>query len=318
MFGREMDAVAKGVSSQINRILVNGVMMPEPLIRDLLPLIAEYQKNELTEHIVYRRLASSTKDAANREVLQRLSDEELAHYEFWKELSGLEPRPSWMRVWKILLTIRLFGLTFGLKLMERGEKRASEIYEKISEKVPFARDIARQESEHERELLSLVNEEKLKYVSSMVLGLNDAIVELTGALAGLAFALQVSRLVGMVGLITGIAASLSMGSSEYLSTKSEAADRSPTRASAYTTLAYVLAVTVLILPFLILENVFLSLVASIVGALTLLLVFTFYISVAKDLPFRKRFLEASAISLGVAGLTFLIGLLVRALFGIEV
>ena len=55
----------------------------------------------------------------------------------------------------------------------------------------------------------------------MVLGLNDALVEFTGALAGYTFALQNTLLVAMTGLITGVAASLSMATSEYLSTKSE-------------------------------------------------------------------------------------------------
>lgn len=55
----------------------------------------------------------------------------------------------------------------------------------------------------------------------MVLGMNDAIVEFTGALAGYSFALSDNRLITLIGLITGISATLSMASSEYLSTKHE-------------------------------------------------------------------------------------------------
>ncbi|MFY9203922.1 MAG: rubrerythrin family protein, partial [Limnochordia bacterium] len=43
-----------------------------------------------------------------------------------------------------------------------------------------------------------------------------------------------------------------------------------------------------------------------------------YISVAKDLPFKKRFLEMAGISLSVAVLSFLVGFLVKHLLGIDV
>ena len=77
--------------------------------------------------------------------------------------------------------------------------------------------IAQDEDRHESQLLGMLDEERLQYVGSMVLGLSDALVELTGTLAGLTFALQNNRLVALSGLITGISATLSMTSSEYLS-----------------------------------------------------------------------------------------------------
>jgi VIT1/CCC1 family predicted Fe2+/Mn2+ transporter len=85
-----------------------------------------------------------------------------------------------------------------------------------------------------QKLISLIDEERLKYVSSMVLGLNDALVELTGALTGLTLALQNPRLIAIVGFITGIAASMSMAASEYLSTKQEDTEKNPLKASVYT------------------------------------------------------------------------------------
>jgi VIT1/CCC1 family predicted Fe2+/Mn2+ transporter len=105
--------------------------------------------------------------------------------------------------------------------MEKVEGKAEAIYEEISKYVPAAIDIEKDEKEHERKLINLIGEERLKYVGSMVLGLNDALVELTGALAGFTLAFRNTRLIAMAGFITGIAASLSMAASEYLSTKSE-------------------------------------------------------------------------------------------------
>jgi len=82
------------------------------------------------------------------------------------------------------LISKLFGITFGIKLMERGEEKAQITYEKISKTIPDAKDIVEDEDEHERQLLDLIDGERLRYAGSMVLGLNDALVELTGALAG--------------------------------------------------------------------------------------------------------------------------------------
>ena len=128
----------------------------------------------------------------------------------------------------------------------------------------------------------------------MVLGLNDALVELTGALAGLTFAFQNTRLISIAGLITGVAASLSMAASEYLSKKSEESSDSPYKASLYTGIAYIVTVILLILPYLILNNPYLALAFTILIAIIIIFVFNFYIAIAKEIPFKKRFFEAMA------------------------
>jgi VIT1/CCC1 family predicted Fe2+/Mn2+ transporter len=199
--------------------------------------IIKSQRQEITEHVIYSKLAESTKDEKNQKTLKELADDELEHYQVWKSLTKKEVKPKSRTIRKYMLYARLFGLTFSLKLMEHGEQRAQKFYASLSEKVPEAGVIVNDETEHENDLIELINEEKLKYVSAIVLGLDDAIVEFTGALAGFTFALQDARLIAMTALITGIAASLSMGSSEYLSTKSEGGDKSPRKAATYTTIA---------------------------------------------------------------------------------
>jgi len=276
------------------------------------------QKNEITEHFIYEKLAQSIKDPHNTEVLRRISNDELKHYNFWKEYTHRNVKPNNLTVWKYFLISKIFGITFGIKLMERSEEKAQSTYVKISELVPDAKNIVKDEDEHEKQLIDLVDEERLRYVGSMVLGLNDALVELTGALAGLTLALQNTRLVAMAGLITGIAASLSMATSEYLSTKSEGGIKNPFKASVYTGIAYVLTVLFLIFPYLLLSDLYFCLGFTILNAIVVIFVFTFYISVAKDLSFRERFLEMALISLGVAGLTFAIGFIIRILLNVEI
>jgi VIT1/CCC1 family predicted Fe2+/Mn2+ transporter len=46
--------------------------------------------------------------------------------------------------------------------------------------------------------------------------------------------------------------------------------------------------------------------------------FNYYISVAKDEPFKRRFFEMASLSLGVAGLSFVVGLLIREFLGVEI
>jgi VIT1/CCC1 family predicted Fe2+/Mn2+ transporter len=156
----------------------------------------------------------------------------------------------------------------------------------------------------------------LKYISSIVLGLNDALVELTGALAGLTFALSNSKTVALAGLITGVAAAFSMASSEYLATKQDASNKEAFISSLYTGGAYLIAVMLLITPYLIGLNSYVALAIMIANVIIIIFVFNFYISVAKDLNFKKRFLEMVSISLGVALFSFLFSFVITAWLGV--
>ena len=210
-------------------------------------------------------------------------------------------------------------MTFAIKLMEGVEQGAQAGDEALLAAVPEMPAMLANEAKHEWELIALIDEERLKYVGSVVLGLNDALVEFTGTLAGLTFAIQNSQIIAVAGLITGVAASLSMAASEYLSQRSEETNgTSPKKAALYTGATYIVTVALLILPFLILRNPYLALVFTLIGAVLVIFVFTFYISVAKDLPFWKRFAEMAAISLGIAAVSFVIGLLIRVMLNVNV
>ena len=281
-------------------------------------IIRHSQRNEITEHLVYQRLADLAKDDHNRGVLRKISDEEKEHYDFWKGISGEDVKPNGLKIWWYYLISRLLGITFGIKLMERGEEEAQSVYGKISEVVPEAIQIIEDEDRHEQELVQMLDEERLKYVGSIVLGLNDALVELTGALAGFTFAFQDSRIVAMAGLITGIAASMSMAASEYLQARTEESEKKPLKASVYTGSAYIVTVVMLIVPFLLMDDMYIALAWTILNAVIVILVFTYYISVVRDVSFKGRFLEMITISLGIAGISFLIGSLVRLAFGVDI
>lgn len=286
----------------------------DPAVRKFL---LDAQQSEITEYFVYKRLAQSTKDPNNKKVLERISNEEKGHYDFWAKYTGKVIKPNRWKLFKFYWIAKIFGLTFGVKLMERGENDAQLNYGTIVDVLPEAKKIKEDEERHENELLNMIEEEKLNYVGSIVLGLNDALVELTGALAGLTFALQDNKIVALAGFITGIAASFSMAASEYLSTKADG-DDDALKSSIYTGIAYILTVFALIAPYFIFVNILHSLAGMLTVALLIIFFFNFYISIAKDYNFKHRFWEMAILSMGVAGLSFGIGILARMWFGIEV
>jgi len=279
--------------------------------------ILVFQRTEITEHHIYQRLARRM-DGKNREVLERIALDEKRHAGVWQRYTGVDPGPDRFMMFFYLMLAFVFGITFAIKIMERNEESAEAAYGSIADIVPEASQIMHEEEEHEKALMDLLNEERLKYIGSMVLGLNDALVELTGALAGFTFALADGRVVGVAGLITGVAATLSMGASEFLSQRSEGGDLNPLKAAIYTGIAYLITVTLLVAPFFIAENVYFALLWSLFHALLVILFFSYFVSVVKDAPFRPAFLEMAAISFGVAAVSFLIGLAARRLLPIDI
>ena len=279
-------------------------------------LIEDFQKREITEHFIYRKIAKGV-NGNNRKVLEKIADDELSHYRKFREYSKKDLKPDKFFIFLYSLIFRFFGLTFTIKIMERNEEKAQRNYSNLLEEFPELKTIIDEEERHEKKLISMINEERLNYVGSMVLGLNDALVELTGALAGLSFAIQKTHFVAIAGLITGIAASLSMMSSEYLSKKSEG-DKNPLKASLYTGIAYIIAVLLLVIPFFIFKRYLIALLFSLINVVIIIFIFTFFISVTKELDFKKRFFEMIFISFGVAGISFIIGIGLRKIIGIDI
>lgn len=274
-------------------------------------ILMKMQRGEMTEYVVYSKLAEI--DAKNSEVLLKIAKDELNHYKKLKNVTQIDTTPDWWRVIFYLLLVRLFGLTFTLKLMERNEEKAQHKYGEIGQS-----ELLKDEEEHEKLLLTLIDEEKIEYIGSMVLGLNDALVELTGALAGLTLAIQKSRIVALSGIITGLAAALSMSASDYLSRKSEGGSKKPLRSALYTGIAYLFTVLFLVFPYLVIDRPLISLCWTIVNAVLVIFLFTFFVSVVKEQNFRKNFLEMFSISMGVAAVSFFIGLIARKFFNIEI
>lgn len=282
-------------------------------------LIRKMQQSELTESVIYGKIAKFAKGEENKKTLQRLSQEERAHYEIWKRYTGEEMKPEGGKVFWYTLMARVLGFTFAVKLMERGEEAAQDEYASLVEEAPESAVIREQEIEHETALLGMLDEERLQYVGSMVLGLNDALVELTGSLAGFTFAMQNTKLIALSGLIIGISATFSMASSEFLAARSEGRDDA-LKSCTYTGIAYLFTVIALIAPYLIFPNsqFILALVCMLIIVVLIIAGFTYYTSVAQEEPFKSRFLEMALISIGVAVMSFFVGIAAKAFLGVDI
>lgn len=287
---------------------------------DLLPLLTHLQRAEATERDICLNIARRVADGRNKAILLKLADEEGRHYAHWKQYTGIDAKPFRGQVWFYTAIAVLLGYTFAIKQMEarlnryQTETRMALLVAKFPEII----EINAAAAAYEDELIANLDERRLRYVSSMILGLNDALVEFTGSLAGYTFAMQSNQFIAMAGLITGISATLSMASSEYLSTRAE--DKKNARhAAGYTGLSYLATVTILLSPYLVLpdQSYGAALAIMLLLVVVIIAVFNYYIAIAQGLSFRQRFWEMAGISLGVAAISFFIGLLVKNLLGIE-
>ncbi len=281
------------------------------------------QRMEATEAEVYRRLAKMQKDPVNRSILEGIALEEERHEAVIAKMTGEEVKADKGKVTRQIVLARLLGFTFSIKMMESNEHHAASEYRELG-----LHDIAEEEELHVQSMISMLDEERLRYSGSIVLGLSDALVELTGALAGLTFALQDLNLVALAGLVTGIAAAFSMGASEYLSSRAEKKSESAVKAAFFTWISYLLTVLMLVAPFLVFQadspefhglgpHVQALMFTFAIGLLIVAL-FNFFLSVVEEASFKSRFLEMTGI-LGVVSLiSYGIGIALRGILGVEI
>lgn len=314
------DAPGSGAPAPSGAAPAAGVLEVDPasLSPRAVAAVAAYQESVATEADAYRRMAAHVKDPGNRATLERIADEKAADADAWARYTGRPAVPRVARARRYALIARILGFTFAVKLMDKHKHAARSDARALAAQVPA---IARAEADEERrgrELMGMLDEKLLSYVGAMVLGMNDAVVEITGTLAGLTLAMQNTRLIALSGLITGIAATLSMAASEYLAAKSDGRPDAK-RACAYTGSAYALTVVLLLLPYLLTPDKLYLLAMAIMLAVVVLILaaFNFYTAVAQDLPFKKRFAQMCAISLGVAALSFFLGLFCKIVLGVE-
>ena len=286
---------------------------------EVLNSLYRFQKDEITGALIYRKIAEREKDKKNKEILLNFAEEEVLHAKTMEKYTKKEASPNMIKVYLYLFLSIVLGYTFVLKLLEQGEEMTVKEYEKVIDEIPEMVGIIEDEQRHEEGLMEMLDEERLQYVGAMVLGLNDALVELTGTIAGMTFALMNTRIVALSGIITGISATLSMAASNYLAERAEG-NPNALKSSLYTGVAYLVTVVLMVAPYLIFPNdmylyAFISMITIVI---LIIFVFNYYISVAKSQAFMKNFATMAGISLSVAFISFVIGILAKNLLGIDI
>ena len=276
------------------------------------------QQNEINDWAVYTKIAKIA-DKKNRDILLKIAKDEKKHYDFWKKITKKELNYNKWIVLFYLFLAKFFGISFSLKLLESKEEKAQNFYLSIAKLYPDAKKIYEDENRHEKELLGMLEDAKLLYAGAVILGMNDALVELTGTLTGIALAFENSKYVGITGVIMGVAASFSMAASSYLEAKENVnLNINPQKYSLYTGISYILTTIMVVFPFFVVEKAKIALVLMFFMAALSIVIYNFYISVARDEDFKKRVREMFIITFGVAFISFLIGYFVNRYLGIEI
>lgn len=279
---------------------------------------------EYRDWVIYRELAAMERSPRAKQILERFVEQEHRDFLFWKARS--EYKHFHIRnvtVWWHKAMRRILGLAFTAKLLERREREAHERYSAYLlsvadvEERAFIEQAIEQEKMHERELIGLIEEKSLNQVSNIVLGVNDGLIELSGALTGFALAFQATDMVALSGLITGIAAALSMTASAYLQAAHEKG-KNAWSAGIYTGLSYLAVVAVMVSPFFIADTIIRALTSMLVLMAGIVAALSIYTAVLFGRSFKKQFFTMLILSVGVAVIAFGIGLLARIMLGVTV
>ena len=129
------------------------VKLKPETIRQLLQM----QKEEITSYRTYSRLAKIVKDEHNSATINRIANEESRHYDIIKKYTNKDIKPDNMKVNFFFWLSKILGITFGIKLMEKGEEEAQEAYREIAKEVPEIEKMLKDEENHEKELMDMLD-----------------------------------------------------------------------------------------------------------------------------------------------------------------
>lgn len=297
--------------------------MQEIVSQELAVLAAESAQDEYADRSVYLALSRREKNPEFKKALENIANGEQSHFEFWKTYApNVEVSAKRLRMYVIVFIRIILGLTFTLKLMERHEGKLHTRYRMIAESIPAedkSRFQAMMDSEEGQEglLIGKIQENRVKYMSFIVLGLADAVVEISGIHAGSLGIYGRTTLAGLAGIIAGMAASIAMGTAAYAQAK-QGFQGSAKWSAIYTGVSYMITAIFLALPYFLTENMAGALVTSLVVGVILVATMTFYDTVISQRPFKRQFGEISGIILAASVALFFIGTVVGQYLGVRI
>jgi VIT1/CCC1 family predicted Fe2+/Mn2+ transporter len=272
--------------------------------------------DEFSDYTLYDRL-SKTVDSGSpfAEALKELSATEHRHYEFWKKyVPGETPSFSKAKLYWTLFLRRLFGLTFASRYLDRHETKVVQEYTGLASLIPVADkeafdEMVADEKEHEKAFAMRIESSAIRYISFVVLGLADALVEICGIHAGSLGLYRRTEIAGLAGVIAGAAASLAMASAAFAQAK-QGFKGSARLSAIYTGVSYFVTAVILATPYFLTSNMVLALSTSLFLAVLIVTVTTWYSTVISTKPFVRDYLELLAIVFAVTAVLYVFGYLV--------
>jgi len=297
--------------------------LQETLHPELARLAALSAQEEYADQALYQALSRRERNPKFKKALENIARGEGTHYDFWKTYApNVKVSSNTLRIYFILLIRLTLGLTFTLKFMERHEAKLHKLYRKIAEMIPLEdknRFDAMVESEENQEavLIGEIQENRVKYMSFIVLGLADAVVEISGIHAGSLGIYGRTKLAGLAGIIAGMAASVAMASAAFAQAK-QGFQGSAKWSAIYTGVSYMITAIFLALPYFLTESMVGALGTSLVIGVVLVAMMTYYDTVISARPFKRQFGEIAIIILAASFALFVIGTLVGQYLGIRI
>ena len=283
--------------------------------------------DEYTDYAVYTKLSSRQKKNNPKfsEALSNLASAEKRHYEFWRKYSSDSSKPPKARsmVVRLVLFLRfLFGASFAIKFLEKHEDKVIKQYKSVEHLIPeqdrseFELMVA-DEQEHEKMFAEQMQGSYVKYISFVILGLADAIVEISGIHAGSLGIYTSTELTGLAGIVAGAAASIAMASAAFAQAK-QGFQGSPSISAVFTGISYFVNAVVLATPYFLTRNMSVAISISVILAIIIIAFVSYYNSVISDSSFVRDFSELAGIMLGATVALYFFGSFIRALLGITI
>ena len=289
----------------------------------LVEVAKEGADDELTDRTLYARLAETSKNGASTQVFQHLASIEQGHLDFWQKfVPGYRPRLKTRLIRRALFFKRIFGTTFAIRYLERHEAESIRRYKAAAHLVPpedKARfeEVLADEEEHEKEFASRIESSTVRYISFVVLGLADALVEITGIHAGSLGIYNRTEIAGLAGVIAGGAASLAMASAAYAQAK-QGFKGSASVSAAYTGVSYFITAIILASPYFLTRSQLEAISVSLVLAVAIVTFASYYGSIISTKPFLRDYLELLLILFGVTVALYAFGYFIRVETGVTI
>jgi VIT1/CCC1 family predicted Fe2+/Mn2+ transporter len=276
--------------------------------------------DEFSDFTLYERLSKTvSSDSPFATVLQELSATEHGHYEFWKKyVPHEEPKLGKLKLYWILFLRRFLGLTFATRYLDRHESKVVVEYKGLEHLIPEADKAAYQEMvaderEHEKAFAMKVESSAVRYIAFVVLGLADALVEISGIHAGFLGLFDKTEIAGLAGVMAGGSASLAMASAAFAQAK-QGFKGSARLSAVYTGVSYFITAIILATPYFLTSNMIYALSTSLTLAVVILVITTWYSIVIQQKPFLRDFVEILAILFATVAIVYVLGYVVSSEF----